>query len=68
MSKYNYLITLWKYMELCEKQRLMHKFTRKHGEHFSASEFFEFLSEEYDDSQIEFEAVDGNLLKERAAA
>lgn len=68
MRTYNHVMMLWKYMEFSEKKRLKQKFTRKHGEHFCATEFFEFLSDEYDDSQIEFEADGGEMVKERSAA
>lgn len=68
MSKYESLMTLWQYLELSEKKRLMYEFSRTHGEHFSRYEFFEFLADKYDDSQIEFEVGDGESEDRKAAA
>lgn len=68
MRKHNHVMLLWRYMELSEKKRLMNTFARKHGANFSPTEFFEFLSDEYDDSQISFEVIDGDTVKEKAAA
>ncbi len=68
MSKHKHLMMLWNYMELSEKKRLMYKFAQKHGDHFTRYEFFEFLAEEYDDSQIEFETVDGEPVNKKVAA
>ena len=56
MGRYESMMMLWKFMDLTEKERLMYLFTQKHGEHFTRDEFFDFLAERYDDSQIAFEA------------
>ena len=66
MGKHEYLMVLWQYMELSEKKRLMHEFAKIHGDHFSRYEFFEFLADKYDDSEIEFESGDGEPENEEA--
>lgn len=68
MGKHEFLMALWQYIELSEKKRLMHEFAKLHGEHFSRYEFFEFLADKYDDSQIEFESGDGAPSREETAA
>jgi hypothetical protein len=67
MDKIESLMVLWKYIDLSEKKRLMHEFTRTHGEHFSNYEFFEFLANKYDDSQIEFESGEDESSEKVAA-
>ena len=67
MGAHESLMVLWQYMELSEKKRLMHEFAKIHGDHFSRHEFFEFLAEKYDDSQIEFDSCGGEPAKEEAA-
>ena len=67
MGKHESVMMLWQYLELSEKKRLMHEFTRTHGEYFSRREFFEFLEDKYDDSQIAFEVFDGISADEKAA-
>lgn len=67
MDKIESLMVLWKYMDLSEKKRLMHEFTKAHGDHFSKYEFFEFLADKYDDSQIEFESGEDESSEKVAA-
>lgn len=56
MERYDPIMILWRYMELPEKKKIMFEFIKKHGDHFDRNEFFRFLAEKYDVSQIEFEA------------
>jgi len=67
MGNLESFMILWQCMDLSEKKRLMHEFSKIHGEHFSRYEFFEFLANKYDDSQIEFESSDGESLEEAVA-
>ncbi|MGI9536163.1 MAG: hypothetical protein ACR2PB_03770 [Desulfocapsaceae bacterium] len=67
MGRHESLMVLWQYMELSEKKRLMHEFAKTHGDHFSRYEFFEFLADRYDDSQVEFESSVDKPEKEEAA-
>ena len=67
MDKIESMMVIWKYMDLSEKKRLMHQFTTTHGDHFSKYEFFEFLADKYDDSQIEFESGEDESTEKVAA-
>ena len=67
MDKIQSLMVLWKYMDLSEKKRLMLEFTKTHGDHFSKYEFFEFLADKYDDSEIEFESGEDESSEKVAA-
>ena len=67
MSNYETFITLWRFMELSEKKRLMQQFIQKHGDIFSRDEFFEFLANKYQSDQVKFETVGGELINGEAA-
>lgn len=48
MSKHDLFMSLWNFMEISEKQRLMRQFLKQHGDHFSTDDFVRFLSMRYD--------------------
>lgn len=54
MSKSKSFMSLWNFMELSEKQRLMRTFLSQHGDHFSKSDFIKFLAMRYDGVQHGF--------------
>jgi hypothetical protein len=66
MGEFETLAALWQYLDLSEKKRLIYEFSKIHGDHFSKVEFFEFLADKYDDSQIEFESGKSKLSEEVA--
>lgn len=67
MSKYDSFITLWRFMDLAERKRLMHEYTQKHGGHFSRDDFFKVLAKRYQGDRLKFKSVDGEPINGEAA-
>ena len=63
MSNPNTFMSLWNFMELSEKQRLMRRFLSQHGDHFSKDDFIRFLSLRYEEGRQESKPVAGDLNK-----
>lgn len=49
MSTPSSFMSLWNFMELSEKQRLMRQFLSQHGDQFSKDDFMRFLARKYND-------------------
>ncbi len=61
MSKSDSFMSLWNFMELSEKQRIMRQFLEQHGDHFSKDDFVKFLAVRYDGSRLDFKPANNNL-------
>lgn len=60
MNKSDSFISLWNFMELSEKQRLMRQFLKQHGDHFSKDDFVKFLAKRYDRTRMQFKPLTKN--------
>ena len=57
MSRSDSFMSLWNFMELSEKQRLMRQFLKQHGDHFSKDDFVKFLSRRFERTRTEFKPL-----------
>jgi hypothetical protein len=68
MNNHESLFDLWNFLELSEKQRLMLQFRKSQGNHYTKSEFLEFLAERYKGLKVTYKPVGSENINDEADA